>query len=123
MNESATPLVTMLVVFRTNIESINEDECSVKCVGSRISWFRLYCCISIVGSVNAFIYFVKVVCIAVSRTIKSPTSIFLDLTVIPTQTASKSCIFKSILRLLCILFIVYTIYFVSKGNPLAFYKN
>ena len=46
MNESAAPLVTMLVVFHTNIKSINEDECSLKCVASRINWLRLHCCIN-----------------------------------------------------------------------------
>ena len=37
INESATTLVTMLLVLRTNIKSIDEDKCSVKRVASCIN--------------------------------------------------------------------------------------
>ena len=45
-NVSITPLVRMLLLFRTRNRSMIEDECSVKFVGSYINSCMLYACIS-----------------------------------------------------------------------------
>ena len=42
MNGSATPLSKTLFLLRTSIRSRMEEECSVTCVGSEISWVKLY---------------------------------------------------------------------------------
>ena len=42
MNGSATPLSKTLFLLRTSIRSRTEEECSVTCVCSEISWVKLY---------------------------------------------------------------------------------
>ena len=42
MNGSATPLSKGLFLLWTSIRSRIEEECSVSCVGSEISWVKLY---------------------------------------------------------------------------------
>ena len=51
MNESATLLVTMLVVFRTSIKSLNKGDCTVKSVASSINWVRLLCSFILIAPV------------------------------------------------------------------------
>ena len=42
MKGSATALVRILLLLRTKIRSMRDEEYSVKCVGTEISWVRLY---------------------------------------------------------------------------------
>ena len=97
MNGSATPLSKTLFLLRTSFRSRIEEECSVACVGSEISWVKLYSKMSsdilletfwailklkspviimsgilvFTGSINTFFHKIKVIYFAVRWFIKA----------------------------------------------------